>query len=371
MKLSGPSVFPCRKDCPLRTISIGLLSLALLSLAACNADSNEPLEPDLPESICAPPGYGVTQGGPGVFTNTILSHERHIVLMGGGAENDQAMLDFLRGAAGGDVLILRATGSTTSYPSYFMWELKADPQPNAAVTIRLDVPEAGTDPGVLCKIKHAEAIWLAGGSQWNYLGLWPQTLHEQLQQTITRQITIGGTSAGAMSLGEGVFDAREGSITSNEALADPLSSNVSISLSPLAQPELNGILIDSHFSERHREGRLIAFLARFSLLTGQAGVRGIGLDEGTALRISDSGFEVFGPTNEKAIWVYEYVGSPSMTPGEALTLQETVLKTRIPPGSRGEWPIDMSTWSPSELSVVEGIVTTHPSQPGAKRLDAG
>ena len=371
MKLSGPIQLPCPQEPAVKTISIGLLSAALLSLAACDADSNELLEPDLPESICAPLGYGVTQGGPGVFTNTILSHERQIVLMGGGAENDQAMVGFLQGAAGGDVLILRASGSTTSYPSYFMWELETDPQPNAAVTIRLDEPEAGTDPGVLCKIKHAEAIWLAGGSQWNYVGLWPQTLHEQLQQTITRQITIGGTSAGAMSLGEGVFDAREGSITSNEALADPLSSNVSISLSPLAQPELNSTLIDSHFSERHREGRLIAFLARFSLLTGKAGVRGIGLDEGTALTIDDSGFEVFGPNDEKAIWVYEYVGNPSMTPGEPLTLQETVLKIRIPPGSRGEWPIDMGTWSPSELSVVEGTLTTYPSQPGAKKLDAG
>ena len=151
-------MLPCRKNCPLKTLSIGLLSAALLNLAACSDDSTEPLELDLPASICAPPGYGVTQGGPGVFTNTILSHERQIVLMGGGAENDQAMLGFLRGAAGGDVLILRASGSTTSYPSYFMWELETDPQPNAAVTIRLDAPEAGTDPGVLCKIKHAEAI---------------------------------------------------------------------------------------------------------------------------------------------------------------------------------------------------------------------
>lgn len=369
MKISRTSVYSYREHCPI-PFSLGLLTAATLSLAACNTAPGEPLEPDLSEHLCASSGYGVTQGGTGSFKNEALSHERRIVLMGGGRESDQAMLGFLKGAAGGDVLILRASGSTTSYPSYFMWELEADPQPNAAVTIRLDLPASGADPGVLCNIKHAEAIWFAGGSQWNYVGLWPKPLHEQIQQTVSRKITIGGTSAGAMSLGEGVFDARRGSITSAEALADPLSSNVSVSLSPLAQPELNGTLIDTHFSERHREGRLIAFMGRLSLLAEKESVRGIGLDEGTALTIDHSGFKVFGPDDGKAIWVYEYAGRPSMTTGEPLTLQDTVVKIRLPPGASGEWPIDMNAWSQSEISVVDGILTVSLS-PRANRLNEG
>lgn len=336
---------------------VALAIVALAGVAACGSGPENPLALD--ERLCPVVGSGVTQGGQGSFTDDAAPVQRRIVLMGGGPEDDGASRGFVEAAGGGDVLIMRARGSTTSYPNYFMQELGSDPRPNAAVTVRLDVAAGGANPGVLCRVQHAEAIWIAGGNQWDYLGLWPTTLHEQLSASANRQIAIGGTSAGAMSLGEGAFDAREGSVTSTEALADPLRTDVSVSLSPFGQPELEGVLVDTHFSERDREGRLLAFLARFSLLVESAPIRGIGLDEGTAITVHDGTFTVSGPTSTAAAWIYQYAGTPSLASGTPLSL-DAVQRVRLAPGDTGAWPVDLSMWPVDSLAVIEGNIVRAP-----------
>jgi hypothetical protein len=60
--------------------------------------------------------------------------------MGGGSEDDAAATLFVESASGGDIVILRATGSTTSYPSYFVQTLSPNPGPASAITIRTDQP---------------------------------------------------------------------------------------------------------------------------------------------------------------------------------------------------------------------------------------
>ena len=93
--------------------------------------------------------------------------------MGGGSESDEAATLFVEGAAGGDIVILRASGSLTSYPNYFMTSLSPAVPPASAVTVLTGNPGAGGDPAALCWLEGAEAVWLAGGSQWDYLGGWP------------------------------------------------------------------------------------------------------------------------------------------------------------------------------------------------------
>ena len=82
-------------------------------------------------------------------------------------------------------------------------------------------------------------------------------LDQALVAATGRGVAIGGTSAGAVSLGEAAFDALEGSVTSEEALADPLRSEVSPSYPIWSQPELARSYVDSHFMDRGREGRLL------------------------------------------------------------------------------------------------------------------
>ncbi len=310
-----------------------------------------------PVNRCPDPGPGVQIGGDaGTGADTQASPQRRLVLMGGGPEEDEAARGFVEAANGGDIVILRATGSLTTYPRYFTVELSPNPMPATAVTVLTRSPEAGADPAVLCRVNRAEAVWIAGGDQWDYLGRWPEALHDSLVAATARGAAFGGTSAGAMSLGEGAFDAHHGTVTSDEALADPLRREVSVAPSGFARPELDGVLVDSHFTERSREGRLLAFLARFLAMRGTGPVVGVGLDEGVAIVIHDGGYRVTSNRNGAA-WIYQVAGPALLMPGTPLTL-EGVRRVRLPAGSSGDWPFGFDdSDAVVELRVEAGRVT--------------
>jgi hypothetical protein len=166
---------------------------------------------------------------------------------------------------------------------------------------------------------------------------------------------VGGTSAGAVSLGEAAFDAQFGTVTSAEALADPLRPEVSVSYPSIAQPELMGVLVDSHFQDRGREGRLLAFLARFLQDKGRDQVVGVGLDEGVAMVIQGSTFQIFAPAGQSA-WIYRATGPAVLQAGMPLGLSG-IQRVRLDHGAQGAWPLDFGALVTTELQVVDGVVT--------------
>jgi cyanophycinase-like exopeptidase len=278
---------------------------------------------------------------------------RRVVLMGGSSEVGAAARAFVEAAAGGDVLTLRSSGRTGSYNGYFHGSLGAEPAPRSAATIRLDEASAGSHAAVLCRVGAAEGIWLAGGNQWNYLGDWPTELHDVLAAASGRGVPIGGTSAGAMALGEAAFDAREGGVGSDSALANPLASDVSVSASPLAQPELAGWLVDSHFHQRNREGRLLAFLARARQVLGRDTVFGLGLDERAAVVIEDGRFTVHAAEGRGA-WFYRVAGPAVLEAGRPLGLGG-IERFRLEDGASGAWPPPFDA-QVDTFRVVEGVI---------------
>ena len=275
--------------------------------------------------------------------------------MGGGPEEDGAARRFAEAAAGGDIVVLRATGSLTSYPDYFSAELAPSPRPASVVTIRTDAPPLANHPSVLCRLGGAEAIWLAGGSQWDYLGRWPHEVRAAVREATQRGAALGGTSAGAVSLGEAAFDARHGTIASGEALSDPADAAVSVGPSDLAQPELANVIVDSHFTERSREGRLLAFLGRLLAEHEAGSFVGIGIDEGAALEIEDGGYRV-SSVRGGGVWMYEATGPAVVQPGRPLSL-EGVRRVRLAGGASGRWPFSFDeAEGVQELVVEEGKV---------------
>lgn len=329
---------------------------ALLTLAiACSGGANAVVEPE-PVDRCPEPGDSIDIDGiEGTGADTERSPTRRLVLMGGGSEDDSAARHFVEGANGGDIVILRATGSLTSYPRYFSVALAPNPGPATVVTVRTTLPEAGDDPAVLCRVDRAEALWLAGGNQWHYLGRWPDTLHTALAAATMRGVALGGTSAGAVSLGEAAFDARYGTVTSPEALADPLRREVSIAMPSFAQPELAATFVDSHFMERGREGRLLVFLARFLEVRGAGPVVGVGLDEGMALVIEGDEYAV-SSEGTGGVWLYEVSGPAELAAGVPLTLQG-IRRVVLRNGTSGAWPFDFENAADVRvLRVEEGLV---------------
>ncbi|MFT4532845.1 MAG: cyanophycinase-like exopeptidase [Saprospiraceae bacterium] len=206
-----------------------------------------------------------------------------LTVMGGGTEVDYAMRLFLEDAKGGDILVLRTSGSD-GYNDYMYSELGIDV--NSVETIVCHNRDASSDPYVLERIFKAEAIWFAGGDQWKYLSFWRDT---PLQQYINfalldKGTAIGGTSAGLAIMGSYQFTAENGTVTSEQALADTYNERMTIDNRPfLIMPLPVPIIFDSHFDDPDRRGRLVAFMARIKKDYGEY-VMGIGLDEYTAAR---------------------------------------------------------------------------------------
>ncbi len=331
-----------------------VLAISAGLLVACGGTTEGGGPVDDPWDRCPSPGPGVTIGGNPGSGDQGPAPQRRVVLMGGGSEDDDAATLFVEAASGGDIVILRASGSLTSYPDYFASGLSASPPPSSAVTVLTGNPGAGGDPAALCWLGNAEAVWLAGGSQWDYLGGWPTALHSGLAEANMRGVAIGGTSAGAVSLGEAAFDARFGTVTSAEALADPLHQDVSLSYPAFSAPELGGVFVDSHFFDRDREGRLLVFLARFLSEKDRSEVVGLGLDERAAIVIQGGTFRVYSIPGQYA-WLYRVRGPTELGVGQPLELSG-ITRFRLAPGDDGPWPPDFSSLQGTELQVRGGVV---------------
>jgi len=208
------------------------------------------------------------------------------VLMGGGGDVVPAFAWMIERAGGGDFLILRAAGTNAYNP----FVRKIGPGLNSVATLILHTREASEDPAVLEKIRKAEAIFFAGGDQWNYVSRWKGTgLQRAVQDRIQAGVPVGGTSAGLAILGQYVFSAEYDTVTSEEALGDPYHRKVTITSDFLAVPFLDEVITDSHFMARTRMGRLMAFLARIAKDQGIPKARGVGIDEGTAVLLQPDG----------------------------------------------------------------------------------
>ena len=290
-----------------------------------------------------------------------LSVANHrLVLMGGGAEVDLMSRSFVEGAGGGDVLVLRASGSVTSYLDYFGAEVEADPAPAQVSTVRLDEPSASSHLGVLCRVQGAESLWLAGGDQWAYLGQWSSAMHDTIDTLLFQGRTVGGTSAGAMVWGEWAFDAQWGSVTSGEVLGNPLSQTISLREAPHGHPFLAGTIVDTHFSDREREGRLLVFMAQAIQDEDTTRVRGLGIDGSTAISIEDGTFLVRS-NSDGAVWYYETDNVPTLQANEPLNF-ESITRLRWGNGETGQWPPALdddplpSSWEIHRLTVQNGTI---------------
>src|SRR4051812_15527246 len=89
------------------------------------------------------------------------------VLMGGGAHVRVAFQWMIEQSGGGDFVVLGAADADATNSSVFGLG-KMD----SLETIVFKTREAANDPLVLEKIRNADAIFLAGGQQSNYLNFW-------------------------------------------------------------------------------------------------------------------------------------------------------------------------------------------------------
>jgi cyanophycinase-like exopeptidase len=228
-------------------------------------------------------------------TNDIVTAAKGgVCLMGGATEHDSAMVWFLKQCNGGDVLVLRATG-TNGYNTYLYSGLGISV--NSVETIVCHSSASASDPYVLQKVSMAEGIWFAGGDQWDYISYWRNTKLDSIIRSRVKQnhIVLGGISAGMAIQGGTYYTAQNGSITSSNALANPFNSTLTIDSSRfLSNRYLENVITDTHYDNPDRRGRHITFMAR---MLNDWGIlsKGIACDEYTAVCIDTTGIaKVYG-----------------------------------------------------------------------------
>lgn len=154
--------------------------LAVIALGACTTA----------EVARRGPGYKAYQiGNP---ADVIRPTRGLWVLQGGGGDVDQNYVRMGEFGGGGDFVVLRASGKD-DYNEYIYALCHCD----SVTTLVFDGGAAMADPYVVETIRNAEAIFIVGGDQSNYIRNWKDTpVEDAINSVVAKPAPIGGTSAG-------------------------------------------------------------------------------------------------------------------------------------------------------------------------------
>jgi cyanophycinase len=278
-----------------------------------------------------------------------------IVLMGGGTDVDAAFRWMCDRSKGGDFLVIRAAG-TDAYNPYIQ---ALCPAANSVATLIVPSVSGANDAFVIDTLQKAEAIFIAGGDQSNYINYWKGTaLQGELDAAVSRGVPLGGTSAGMMVLTQFIYSAQASQgVTSSQALADPFNRYISLDRDLVAIPLLSSAIGDSHFAARDRMGRDLAFMCRVAANGWAAAPRSISIDQETALLIALNGSaDVVG--GGSAYFLRAPGAAQVCQPGTPLTYRDIEVQ-RV--GASGTF--NLSTWRSSgavryTVSAEAGVLTS-------------
>lgn len=287
-----------------------------------------------------------------------------IVMQGGGDDVDENFVQMGRHGGGGDFVVIRASGDD-EYNQYIYERCGCDSVETLVVTSR----EQAFDPFVVETVRNAEAIWISGGDQGNYVRYWKGTpLLEAINDHIAKPAPIGGTSAGMAVLGEFVYSAMgKESLTGPVALADPFAPDVTLERDFLEIPVLREFITDQHLQERDRMGRTVTMMARLMADGWVTQARAIAADRETSVHVDPATgvARVYATKDHET--PYAYFMKAAERPdrcerGESLTLRDvSVYRLRS-----GEGAFDLRAWKGEG-----GIAYTLNAEDGALRSSRG
>lgn len=257
------------------------------------------------------------------------------VLMGGGPDVDAAFQWMIQKSGGGNFVVIRATGADGYNPYIF-----AMGGVTSVETLVIKNSAAAADAFVLDRVSKAEAVFIAGGDQSDYIKLWKGTpLDAALKALMRRNVPIGGTSAGLAILGQFDFAALNGTVTSAQALANPYDRAMTLDRDFLVAPGLANTVTDAHLDSRDRMGRLLTFVARTIQdgWVGASAARGIGVDVETALLVDNGVATRVGVGS--VYFLNPTIGPVTCVPKQPLTFRNVLVKRLSGTGS-----FDLKSW---------------------------
>jgi len=206
-----------------------------------------------------------------------------LVLIGGGGESNGGWSDApytwaLDQSQNRKVAVIYYSSSTSWIPEYFM-------DLGASDTARFDIDNLSlaNSQAIYDSLMNYDVFFIKGGNQWDYYNTWKDS---KVEDAITDKFNQGGvimgTSAGMAILSEYIFTAENGSVYPDEGLEDYNNPNITIENDFLSI--FPNYIFDTHFVERGRLGRLLAFVKNIQLVN----VHGIGVDDRTTICIDSN-----------------------------------------------------------------------------------
>ncbi len=297
--------------------------LVVLLFVSCSEELSinaQDAKAPVPTVNAAKPPGGST--GPLVYTTgssaDVTTTTSFGIALIGGAESDTnaetAAFQFLVSkSGGGDFVVLRSSGAD-GYNNYVYSTIGGV---NSVETIMVTSRTLADHATTEALVRNAEAIFIAGGDQSDYVNFWKDSkLEAAINYVInTKQVPIGGTSAGLAILGQFYYGATKGSVTSAEALANPYHANIAglEGGNFLNVNYMSNVITDSHYGQRSRQGRHFTFMARLVQDFGVSyiNVKGIGVDEATSVIVESNGTsKVYGAGN--AYFLKGFGGVPEL-----------------------------------------------------------
>ena len=204
-----------------------------------------------------------------------------LFIVGGGGMPRGMMREFVE-LAGGDkarIVYIPCTENDFVSPDQgIIRQWKAMGVASATVLHTKDRNKANSDEEFLKPLSSATGIWFGGGRQWNFVDSYYGTqAHKLMKDVLNRGGAIGGSSAGASV--QGNYLARANPVANFDIMAPGYERGLGF---------LPGVAIDQHFSQRGRQKDMTQLVNRYPQLLG------IGIDEGTALKVNGSTAEVQG-----------------------------------------------------------------------------
>jgi cyanophycinase len=149
-------------------------------------------------------------------------------------------------------------------------------------------------------LKNATGVWFVGGRQWKLADAYLNTAtHKALQDVLSRNGVIGGTSAGATI--QGSFLLR----------GDTKGNTVLIGDHVRGLDFIHNVAIDQHILRRNRQFDLITVVKKYPELLG------IGIDESTAIVVQQNSFKVIGNSYVAIYDAKNFDGTNSNPSGES------------------------------------------------------
>ena len=365
-----------------------------------------------------PPPYAYSAVGEPAVVPSVGSTQPYpsYVLMGGGPDVDEAFRWMIKQAGirpgtGGRLVVIRARGDG-AYNPYIYYSSAASSTASADIvdgwvggaslgltsveTLVIPSIAAANDPFVNAVVGRANAVWIAGGDQSDYIKFWKgQALEKTLDTLMKNNVPMGGTSAGLAVLGQFDYAALKGTVTSAQAMSNPYNKYMTLDPAPLstaggfiAPPALANTILDSHLDARDRMGRLVTFVSRlvanfpgpgsqqFGCTGGVLGnnvARGIGVSVESALLVNwdpvnahYSGRRVTNnpaPGTEAAVYFVNVTQGPTQcASGKPLTVGASAVQIRKLADSTTT--INLSDWSAfpihRSVGVTSGVLSPDP-----------